>query len=179
MRAECRRCRTSPDRSSDVLGGFRGPRTHPTETTYFPSRTYRISEKRGAGGGGFPTIYAEFLGHGTSTLLTQGFDDQRKVDEGDEDEIRRVEATEDAAEALEPAEQPFDLFAASIAGFLDGPRVGAVWVWRHDGDESQVERQLARRRRESTGPGVRLNRPSNSGKRRNRRPFRSRPLQCR
>jgi hypothetical protein len=61
VRAGCRRCRTAPDRSSDGPGSFRGPRTHPTGTTCVPSRAYRIIEKRGTGGGGFPTIYAGFF----------------------------------------------------------------------------------------------------------------------
>ena len=46
--------------------------------------------------------------------LAQRLNDEREVDKGDEHEIEFVEATEDAAEALEPSEQPLDLIAASI-----------------------------------------------------------------
>ena len=56
--------------------------------------------------------------------------------------IELIEAAEDAAEALEPAEQSLDLVAASYSALLDSPRLHPQWKGRHHGNEAQIEREL-------------------------------------
>ena len=58
-------------------------------------------------------------------------------------QIEFVEAAEDAAKALESSEEALDLVAAPVQRFLDSPRLNPLWIGRHDGNEAQIERELA------------------------------------
>lgn len=53
------------------------------------------------------------------------------------------EAREDAAKAFEPAEQSLDLVAAAVQCFLDSPGLDPLRMGRNDGNEAQIERELA------------------------------------
>jgi len=72
----------------------------------------------------------------------QRLDDERAVDEGDEHKIEFVEAAEEAAKALGSSEQPLDLVAASMPGFLEPPRFDAVRMRGDNLNEAQVQRLL-------------------------------------
>ena len=73
---------------------------------------------------------------------TNHVDDQGEMDEGGEHGVELFEAREDAAKALEPAEQALDLVAPAIEAAVVGPGVEAVWVGRHDRLEAEFQHQL-------------------------------------
>ena len=58
--------------------------------------------------------------------LAQCLDDEREAQKCHEHDVELVEATEDSAKALEPAEQPLDLVAPTIPGFAVRPGLDAV-----------------------------------------------------
>ena len=75
--------------------------------------------------------------------MTQCFDDQDEADEGDEHQIELVEAAEDSAKAFESSEEPLDLIAPSIQFLLESPGLHALGIGWHDGDEAQIQCELA------------------------------------
>ena len=75
--------------------------------------------------------------------LSKGFDDESEVDESSEHHIEFLETREDAAEALESAEESFDFVAAAIHGLVVFPRRKPVAFRRHDRGEPQIQSQLA------------------------------------
>ena len=54
------------------------------------------------------------------------FDDEREIHEGDEHQIKLVEATEDAPEAFEATEEVFDFVTATIQSFWQCTPLAAV-----------------------------------------------------
>ncbi len=73
---------------------------------------------------------------------TNHVDDQGEMDEGGEHGVELFEAREDAAKALEPAEQALDLVAPAIEAAVVGPGAEAVGVGRHDRLEAELQHQL-------------------------------------
>ena len=63
--------------------------------------------------------------------------------EAEEDEVELVVAGGDPAEALEPAEEAFDLAAAAVEFAVVGPGRVAVAGRRNDGPVAQLASQLA------------------------------------
>lgn len=73
--------------------------------------------------------------------LTQCFDDEGEVEEAEEEDIEFLEAGEDSAEALEPAEELLDLVALLVEGAVVFPRIDAVGLgWNHR-DHAEAEHQ--------------------------------------
>lgn len=68
--------------------------------------------------------------------------DEREVDKSDKHDVELFEPREDAAKALEPAKQPFDLVAPLVHGAVVCPRRGPVLLGWHHGDQAEVKRQL-------------------------------------
>ena len=63
------------------------------------------------------------------------------MNEPDEHHIKFFESREDAAEAFKSSEQAFDLITAPVHD-LSYSQGSTRLLWRHDGNESQVQRQL-------------------------------------
>jgi hypothetical protein len=76
--------------------------------------------------------------------LSEGLDDQGEVEESEEDDIEFIEAGEDAAEAFESAEEPLDLVAFAVQGFIVEPGMQAIVAGRNDREEAKVQSQLER-----------------------------------
>ena len=75
--------------------------------------------------------------------LAKRLDDQREAEKGEEHDIELVEAAEDAAETLEPAEQPLDFVATTVPGLAVPPRFDTrTERWDHRG-EPEIEYELA------------------------------------
>lgn len=62
--------------------------------------------------------------------LSERFDDEGEGDEGEEDAVQFLEAGEDAAENLQPAEEAFDFIAFSIECLIVAPRVDTIGLGR-------------------------------------------------
>ena len=69
--------------------------------------------------------------------------DENEADESEKHEVELLEAREDAAVALESAEQSLDLIAALVHGAVIVPRLKAIGLWWDDGNEAQVQSELA------------------------------------
>ena len=82
------------------------------------------------------------IGGPLGRVNTKHVDDQGEMDEGGEHEVELFEAREDAAKALEPAEQALDLVAPAIEAAVVGPGVAAAGVGRHDRREAEFQHQL-------------------------------------
>ncbi len=74
--------------------------------------------------------------------LSKAFHDQGEVEECKEDDIEFVEAREDAAKAFESAEEPFDLIALAVHGFVVLPRLQSIAFRRDNGNETEAQSQL-------------------------------------
>ena len=75
--------------------------------------------------------------------LAQCFHDENEAQERHKHDIELVEATEDAPEALEPAEQPLDLVATSVPGLAVRPGIDARRFRRHHRGEAEFKGELA------------------------------------
>jgi hypothetical protein len=76
--------------------------------------------------------------------LSESFDDESEVEEADEQYVEFLEAGEDSTEALEPAEQSFDLVTFLVEGAVVFPGFDAIGLgWNHR-NHAQIEYQLAR-----------------------------------
>jgi hypothetical protein len=76
--------------------------------------------------------------------LAKGFDDEGEVEEAEEEHVEFLEAGEEAAEALAPAEEPFDLVAFPVEDAVVLPRFDAVRSRRNDRNQAQRQHQLPR-----------------------------------
>ena len=74
--------------------------------------------------------------------LPESIDDEREIDEGDEHYIQFVESREDAPEAFKTAEQSFHFVSAFVHFPIVFPRFKAIALWRNNGNETQIQRQL-------------------------------------
>jgi len=74
----------------------------------------------------------------------QGFNDESKVNECQEDEIQFFESGEDPAEAFEPSEEPFDFISLLVEFFVVAPRIESVGLGRDHWNHAQVEYKLPR-----------------------------------
>ena len=74
--------------------------------------------------------------------LSQGLDNQREVEEREENDVEFVEAREDAAKALEPLEETFDLIAFAVQSFVILPGIQAIAFGPNHGDIVEFQRQL-------------------------------------
>jgi len=63
--------------------------------------------------------------------LFEGFDDQNEIDNGEEDHIEFFESGEDAAEALQPAEEAFHFVTLLIEFAVVFPGIEPVGFWRN------------------------------------------------
>ena len=70
--------------------------------------------------------------------LTEGLNDQGEVEESQEDDVEFIEAGEDAAEAFEPAEEPFDLVTLAVHGFVVLPGLQAIAFGRNHREEAKT-----------------------------------------
>ena len=65
----------------------------------------------------------------------QGFNDECKVNECQEDEIQCFKSGEDSAEAFEPSEEPFDFISLLVEFFVVAPGIESVGLgrdhWNH------------------------------------------------
>jgi len=75
--------------------------------------------------------------------LSKSIDDQCEADECEKDDVEFIESGEDAAEAFEPAEEPFYFIASAIHGLVVLPGIQAVALGRDDWDKAEVQCQLA------------------------------------
>ena len=75
--------------------------------------------------------------------LTKCFDHEGEAQECHEHGIELVEAAEDAAKALEPAEQPLDLVSAAVPGLAVRPGCDPSRERRNDWGEAEIEGELA------------------------------------
>ncbi|MBI2817199.1 MAG: hypothetical protein HYX72_09695 [Acidobacteria bacterium] len=62
--------------------------------------------------------------------------------ESEEDDVEFIEAGEDAAEAFESAEEPFDLVALAVHSLIVLPRLQAIAFGRNYWEEAEVQSQL-------------------------------------
>jgi hypothetical protein len=74
--------------------------------------------------------------------LTKSLDDQGEVEESEKDDVEFIEAGEDAAEAFESAEEPLDLVALAVHGFVVLPGPQAIAFGRNDRDKAKLQSQL-------------------------------------
>ena len=74
--------------------------------------------------------------------LTEGLDDESEVEETQKDDVEFIEAREDAAEAFESAEEPFDLIALAVHGFVVLPGLQAIASGRNHREVAKVQSQL-------------------------------------
>ena len=74
--------------------------------------------------------------------LSEGFDDQGEGEKAEEEDIEFFEAGEDAAEALEPPEEPLDLIALAVHGFVVLPGLKAIAFGRNYRNKAEIQRQL-------------------------------------
>jgi hypothetical protein len=75
---------------------------------------------------------------------TKPIGDEHEVYEADEQDAQLLEASEDAAIAFEAPEQALDLVATLVHRAVVLPGLDAGLEWRHNGNETQIERELAR-----------------------------------
>ncbi len=71
--------------------------------------------------------------------LSEGLDDQGEIEESQKDDIEFIEAGEDAAETFESAEEPLDLIALAIDGFVVLPGLQAIAFGRNHREEAKVQ----------------------------------------
>lgn len=74
---------------------------------------------------------------------SKSLDDYGEAEECKEDNVEFVKAGEGTAESLEPPEEPFNLVASAIHGFVILPRFQAVAFRWDDRNEAEIERQWA------------------------------------
>src|SRR3972149_8651422 len=72
----------------------------------------------------------------------EGLDDQSEVEESQKDDVEFIEAREDATKAFESAEEPLDLVAFAVHGFIVLPGLQAIASGRNHRDEAKVQSQL-------------------------------------
>src|SRR4051812_36666231 len=77
--------------------------------------------------------------------LSKSFDDQSEVEEGKKHDIEFIEAREEAAEAFETPEEPLDLVAPAVHGFVILPRRQTIALGRDHGNPAELQGQLAGR----------------------------------
>ncbi len=74
--------------------------------------------------------------------LSQSLDDQGEGEETQEQYVQLFEAGEDSAEAFETAEEPLDLIAFAVHGFVVLPGLQPIaFGWDH-GNKAEIQRQL-------------------------------------
>jgi len=75
--------------------------------------------------------------------LSESLDSQSEGEKSQEEDIEVLKAREDAAEALETPEEPFDLVALAVHGFVILPGFEAIALgWNHR-NKAEIQRQLA------------------------------------
>ncbi len=75
--------------------------------------------------------------------LSKGLDDKHEMQEGEEDNVKLIEAREDTTEAFEPPEEPFDLVSLAGDGLVVRPRFQAVAFRGNHRNEAEIRSQLA------------------------------------
>ena len=74
--------------------------------------------------------------------LPEGLNDQGEVEEGKEYDIEFVEAREDAAEAFQSPEEPFNFVASPVHSLVILPGVEAIAFGRNHRKEVEFQGQL-------------------------------------
>lgn len=74
--------------------------------------------------------------------LTECLHDQSESEESKKDDDEFIEAGEDAAEAFESAEEPLDLVALAVHGFIVLPGLEAIAFGRDHREEAKFQGQL-------------------------------------
>jgi len=72
----------------------------------------------------------------------KGIDDGSEVNEGDEHDVERFEAGEDAVEALEPPEEALDFISFLVQSTVVLPGFDPIRLGRDDGNHAQVQHEL-------------------------------------
>jgi hypothetical protein len=80
--------------------------------------------------------------------LYEGFDDQNEINKGEENDIELFESGEDAAEAFQPAEEPFHFVAFLVEFAVVLPGIEPVGFRRNHWNHAQIKYQLPRLRPE-------------------------------
>ena len=92
---------------------------------------------------GYTKLSELYTGLGRVNTKAQSVHNERKEDKGGKHHIQLVEAGKDAAEAFEPAKEPFDFIAAAIHHAIVFPRAKPIGLGRHDQDIAHFLSQLA------------------------------------